>query len=100
MDCPNCKLVNPPTAARCDCGYDFQTHTIQRSYLTERGTDKILRWGAGGTGVELLIFLAMESAWRLGNEAGARHSLALAALLTLAVVASILGLWFWQPKNP
>ena len=22
-DCPRCKLVNPPEAVRCDCGYDF-----------------------------------------------------------------------------
>jgi len=29
MDCPNCKLVNPPNCMRCDCGYDFQTYTIQ-----------------------------------------------------------------------
>jgi hypothetical protein len=34
MDCPNCKLVNPPTATRCDCGYDFQMHTMRESYLT------------------------------------------------------------------
>jgi hypothetical protein len=31
MDCPNCKLVNPPTATRCDCGYDFQMHTQRES---------------------------------------------------------------------
>lgn len=23
MDCPRCKLTNPETAQRCDCGYDF-----------------------------------------------------------------------------
>lgn len=36
MECPNCKLVNPPTAMRCDCGYDFQgdtNRTTQESYL-------------------------------------------------------------------
>lgn len=36
MDCPNCKLVNPPTAERCDCGYDLTTRTMEQSYLTER----------------------------------------------------------------
>ena len=25
MDSPKCKLINPPTDARCDCGYDFTT---------------------------------------------------------------------------
>lgn len=30
--CPRCKLVNPPDAARCDCGYDFQSGKIKTSY--------------------------------------------------------------------
>ena len=25
MICPNCKLINPDTAQRCDCGFDFIT---------------------------------------------------------------------------
>jgi len=25
MRCPSCKLENPPTGLRCDCGFDFQT---------------------------------------------------------------------------
>jgi uncharacterized RDD family membrane protein YckC len=27
MDCPKCGLINPATAQRCDCGYDFETRT-------------------------------------------------------------------------
>lgn len=27
MECPSCKLINPPEAKRCDCGYDFETQT-------------------------------------------------------------------------
>jgi uncharacterized membrane protein YhaH (DUF805 family) len=27
MDCPQCQLINPDTAQRCDCGYDFSTKT-------------------------------------------------------------------------
>ena len=34
MDCPRCKLTNPPTALRCDCGYDFGLKKVQESYLT------------------------------------------------------------------
>lgn len=29
-DCPRCGLVNPPSAERCDCGYDFVSHTVER----------------------------------------------------------------------
>jgi hypothetical protein len=29
MQCPNCKLVNPPDAMWCDCGYDFNTGQLR-----------------------------------------------------------------------
>ena len=32
MQCPNCKLLNPPTALRCDCGYDFPSRSMKASY--------------------------------------------------------------------
>ena len=35
MKCPNCKLLNPPGAERCDCGYDFELHDVRTSYLTD-----------------------------------------------------------------
>lgn len=36
MECPNCKLINPPTAQRCDCGYDFPSGEMKESYLPSR----------------------------------------------------------------
>lgn len=33
QDCPRCRLVNPPTAQRCDCGYDFAARAVRPSYL-------------------------------------------------------------------
>jgi hypothetical protein len=33
QDCPNCGLINPPDAQRCDCGYDFASRSMRESYL-------------------------------------------------------------------
>jgi hypothetical protein len=33
-ECPCCGLVNPPEAQRCDCGFDFATRRMDRSYLS------------------------------------------------------------------
>ena len=32
MKCPNCSLWNPPTAQRCDCGYDFDKHRVDVAF--------------------------------------------------------------------
>lgn len=93
MDCPNCKLVNPPTATRCDCGYDFQTHAVRQSYLTERDK-RLSRQGAGVAGIVLTVLLTIEFALRLTNAVVARHSLAL-GLFTVVLVAASFGVWFW-----
>ena len=53
MNCPNCSLVNPPTAQRCDCGYDFVTKTVKEPYFREQ-IDSSLH-GVGGW---LLLFCA------------------------------------------
>ena len=31
--CPRCRLFSPAEALRCDCGYDFESRTVQPSYL-------------------------------------------------------------------
>ena len=100
MDCPNCKLVNSSTATRCDCGYDFQTHTVEKSYLTEQ--DKRLPWqGAGVAGIVLAILLTLAFALRLTRAVVARHSLAL-GLLSVMLIGASFGLWFWllNEKSP
>jgi hypothetical protein len=33
MKCPKCGLINPDEAQRCDCGYDFENHTMEKSYF-------------------------------------------------------------------
>lgn len=31
--CPQCGLVNPPEAQRCDCGWDFMSQRQEKTYL-------------------------------------------------------------------
>ena len=40
--CPNCDLLNLPSALRCDCGYDFTSQTMQKSYLSNTQMNKDL----------------------------------------------------------
>ena len=54
-DCPRCHLTNPPTAKRCDCGYDFETGRIERSYLTPAQTRRAVVVGVG-LGAALAMF--------------------------------------------
>lgn len=35
MDCPRCKLINPSTALRCDCGYDFESKSVKKPYFVQ-----------------------------------------------------------------
>lgn len=32
MECPRCRLLNPDSAEVCDCGYNFKTGNVQKSY--------------------------------------------------------------------
>ena len=38
MKCPNCSLINPETATRCDCGYDFSTQSVMPSFVSVQNT--------------------------------------------------------------
>ena len=35
VKCPRCGLFNPETAQRCDCGYDFETRTVETAYFKQ-----------------------------------------------------------------
>jgi hypothetical protein len=38
--CPNCRLINPDSALRCDCGYDFNEGVIKQSHLQAAESQK------------------------------------------------------------
>jgi hypothetical protein len=40
QECRRCRLINPDEALRCDCGYDFATHTMKQSYLAAQIVEK------------------------------------------------------------
>jgi len=64
MECKNCGLLNPDTAMRCDCGYDFATHTVQGPYLVKPATPASSSWvrqyavACGWVlGIQVLLFM-------------------------------------------
>jgi len=55
MVCPLCKLTNPDTALRCDCGYDFATGHFKRNVPTRSSiSENVL---AGFVALAGIIFL-------------------------------------------
>lgn len=85
MICPYCRLHNPPSALRCDCGWDFASRTFQQPYAPPRRPDRnALQWfGYLGT---LGLTASMVTAL-----------IALQALFgsdTVALFAPAFG-WFW-----
>ncbi|MGC2831164.1 MAG: hypothetical protein WB627_12390 [Candidatus Acidiferrum sp.] len=36
-ECPHCKLENPDSAERCDCGYDFSTGSMRSASVLDYG---------------------------------------------------------------
>ena len=40
MNCPHCRLANPPSTERCDCGYDFRSEIVEVPNLdTKKAAD-------------------------------------------------------------
>jgi len=59
-ECPRCKRKNTDTSERCDCGYDFVTHTVQHPYDVEAPPGRKVSAVAW---VSLLFGLAVLACW-------------------------------------
>jgi hypothetical protein len=57
MQCPACKLENPPEALRCDCGYDFGSGQMRASYAGPN----VAGGAAGQTWLRVCLLAAVSS---------------------------------------
>ena len=55
MNCPRCGLINPETAQRCDCGYDFVNKSVEKSYLAVSSKTSPSRFAIGAQVVVLVL---------------------------------------------
>jgi hypothetical protein len=55
MNCPQCGLINPETAQRCDCGYDFINKSVEKPYSTSSPNTKLSRTAIGAQVVALVL---------------------------------------------
>lgn len=44
QECPKCRLINPPTAVLCDCGYEFATGRVVRQGAPRRTLNFFHTW--------------------------------------------------------
>jgi hypothetical protein len=58
VECPNCKLLNPPGALRCDCGYDFASDKIcsgDTSRTLRPAYKALSSWSISGIGLLVVV---------------------------------------------
>jgi hypothetical protein len=69
--CPKCGLFNPEIALRCDCGYDFESRTMQKSFVPPPTPEQKRRAGKDRmlAGAVAFLFSSALLIWKIA-EAG------------------------------
>ncbi len=78
MQCPRCRLISPPTAARCDCGYDFATGKVEQAYF-QQSLPRELKHG-------VLVLVALNVLAGIGALAGGDSLRIILAIVWSAVI--------------
>jgi hypothetical protein len=92
MDCPKCRLVNPASAERCDCGYDFGSKTMKEPYSRAAGLGVVAEVIRSQGRKDLIVgsvWLLIGTAVTVGTYAAARSG----GSYTVAYGAVIIGLY-------
>jgi hypothetical protein len=55
MNCPRCRLINPETGQRCDCGYDFISKSLKESYLASTPNSSASKIAIGAQAVAVVL---------------------------------------------
>jgi hypothetical protein len=71
MECPRCGLTNPPSAQRCDCGYDFVTRSVKAAYFRQAPPKAIIKVSVLTVGLDvvagiLALTIGVNPIWILG----------------------------------
>ena len=98
-NCPKCGLVNPPSAQRCDCGYDFVSRSVEQSYLNStgvrRGGSRLMGCGCLAL-APFLMCSGLMTVGQVAGQAGAGSPEALGAMsaaLLMSVAALTVGVY-------
>ena len=91
-DCPNCGLVNHPSATRCDCGFDFASGTVKESYVGPTSPDHATAklWFGLTIGDLILIVLLPALALIVGIVRAVRKRAGAAMMINISLVWMLL----------